>query len=135
MARSSAWNADSGGLLGVAWRAACRAAELPGAHSLPDTIKRARAASGRADPESQWALRQYEALRFSLEQEKRSLATVFAASTMAFCALALLMDSEPRNRRLWLALVADGGLTLGVALRIGKVNGLLRNFWERSEDD
>ena len=48
-----------GGLPGAVWRALCRATELPGEHCLPDTLRRARAASGRADPESQWALRQY----------------------------------------------------------------------------
>lgn len=131
----SAWDSENGGLLGALWRAACRASELPGEHSLPDTLKRARAASGRADPESQWALRQYEALRYSLEQEKRSLATVFAASTLAFWGLALLTEREPRNKRLWAMVAAESGLILGIGLRVGTINGLLRNFWERAADE
>ena len=136
-ARPSAWDTDNGngGPLGELWRWACRAAEVPGEHSLPDTLKRARAASGRADAESLWALRQYEALRYTLEQEKRSLATVFAASTLSFWALALLVEREPRSRNLWTMLSVSGGLTLGVGLRIAMVNGLLRHFWERANDE
>lgn len=133
--RPGAWDTGNGGLPGAVWRWVCRATEVPGEHSLPDTLKRARAASGRDDPESLWALRQYEALRYSLEQEKRSLATVFAASTLTFWALALLTEREPRNRNLWAMLAASGGLTVGVGLRVWMVNALLRHYWERANDE
>lgn len=124
-----------GGLARAAWRAMCRASELPGEHSLPDVMRRARAASGRSDPESQWALRQYEALRHDLEQEKQALSRVFAATVVVFWALALLTERQPRNKNLWAMLPMNGALTLGVGLRIWMVNALLRRFWERPADE
>jgi len=124
-----------GGLMGAAWRALCRATEIPGEHCLPDTLRRARAASGRADPESQWALRQYEALRQSLENEKQSLTLLLAATTLVFWGLSLLRVTRPQRRRLGLLAPLHGALALGLGLRIGMVNTLLRRFWERAADE
>lgn len=124
-----------GGLVGAAWRAICRAVELPGEHCLPDTLRRARAASGRADPESQWALRQYEALRQSLENEKQSLTLLLAVTSLMFWGLALLGVRGRRQRRLRLWAPLHGALALGIGLRIGMVNVLLRRFWERAADE
>ena len=121
-----------GGLPRAAWRAFCRAIEVPGEHSLPDVIRRARAASGRGDPESQWALRQYEALRQHLEQEKQALTRIFAALLLIFWGLAIW---RPRGRRLWALAPLNGALTLGIGLRIWMVNALLRYFWERAADE
>lgn len=128
------WRGE-GGPLRVAWRAMCRASEIPGEHSLPDTLRRARAASGREDAESQWALRQYEALQQTLEGEKQALSRVFAASTLVFWALALLTERQPRNKNLWAMLPLSGALTLGIGLRVWMVNALLRRFWEREADE
>lgn len=124
-----------GGLIGATWRAICRATEIPGEHCLPDTLRRARAASGRADPESQWALRQYEALRQSLENEKRSLTLLLAMSSLTFWGLTSLGVIRPQRRRLRLLAPLHGALALGIALRIGMVNTLLRRFWERAADE
>ncbi len=124
-----------GGLIGAAWRAFCRATEIPGEHCLPDTLRRARAASGRADPESQWALRQYEALRQSLEHEKQSLTLLLAMTTLVFWSLAALGVVRPQRRRLRLLAPLPGALALGIGLRIGMVNTLLRRFWERAADE
>lgn len=124
-----------GGLLGSAWRALCRAVEIPGEHCLPDTLRRARAASGRADPESQWALRQYEALRQSLENEKQSLTLLLALTTATFWGLALLDPQRPRRARLRLLAPLHAAVALGIGLRIGMVNILLRRFWERAAEE
>ena len=124
-----------GGWLRAAWRAACRASEIPGEHSLPDVLRRARAASGRGDPESQWALRQYEALRQTLENEKQSLTRMFALNTLVFWGLVVLTGRQPRNKNLWALAPINGALTLGIGLRIWMVNALLRRFWERAADD
>lgn len=121
-----------GGWRRAAWRALCRAAEIPGEHSLPDVMRRARAASGRGDPESQWALRQYEALRQNLEHEKQALTHMFAMTMLIFWGLALW---QPRGKRLWALAPLNGALTLGIGLRIWMVNALLRRFWERAADD
>lgn len=124
-----------GGWARAAWRAICRAVDIPGEHSLPDVLRRARAASGRGDPESQWALRQYEALRQNLEHEKQALTHMFAMSALIFCGLAVLTERQPHNRHLWAMLPVNGALTLGVGLRIWMVNALLRHFWERAADE
>ncbi|HET9111247.1 MAG TPA: hypothetical protein VFN78_10520 [Ktedonobacterales bacterium] len=124
-----------GGLLRAAWRAICRAAEIPGEHSLPDTLRRARAASGRGDPESQWALRQYEALRQNLEHEKQALTHMFAMTILVFWGLVALTARQPGGRRLWTLVPLNGALTLGIGLRIWMVNALLRRFWERPADE
>lgn len=121
-----------GGWLRAVWRAMCRASEIPGQYTLPDVLRRARAASGRGDPESQWALRQYEALRQSLENEKQSLTRVFATMLLIFWGLAIW---QPRDKRLWALIPLNGALTLGIGLRIWMVNALLRYFWERSADE
>lgn len=121
-----------GGVVRQAWRAFCRAIEVPGEHSLPDVIRRARAASGRGDPESQWALRQYEALRQHLENEKQTLTRIFATALLIFCGLAAW---RPRRRRWWALAPLSGALTLGIGLRIWMVNALLRRFWERAADE
>ena len=126
---------EAGGWLRALWRAACRASEIPGEHALPDVLRRARAASGRGDPESQWALRQYEALRQNLEHEKQALTQMFALSALIFWGLAVLTEREPRNKNLWAMLPMNGALTLGIGLRIWMVNALLRRFWERASDD
>ena len=124
-----------GGLIGAAWRAICRATEIPGEHCLPDTLLRARAASGRADPESQWALRQYESLRQSLENEKQSLTLLLVMTSLVFWGLTALGVIRPQRRRLWLLAPLHGALALGIGLRIGMVNTLLRRFWERAADE
>ncbi len=124
-----------GGLLRGAWRAFCRAVEIPGEYSLPDTLRRARAASGRGDPESQWALRQYEALRQNLENEKQSLTHMFAMTMLVFWGLVALTARQPCGRRFWTLVPLNGALTLGIGLRIWMVNALLRRFWERPADD
>jgi hypothetical protein len=121
-----------GGWRRAAWRALCRAIELPGGHSLPDVMRRARAASGRGDPESQWALRQYEALRQNLEHEKQALTHLFAMTMLIFWGLALW---QPRRKRLWALAPLHGALTLSIGLRIWMVNALLRRFWERAADE
>jgi hypothetical protein len=110
----------------------CRASDIPGEHSLPDVMRRARAASGRGDPDSQWALRQYEALRQNLENEKQSLARVFATQLLVFWGLAIW---QPRGKRFWALIPLNGALTLGIGLRIWMVNALLRHFWERAADE
>ncbi len=124
-----------GGLFGAAWRAACRATEIPGEHNLPDTLRRARAASGRGDPESQWALRQYEALRQSLENEKQSLVRLLAVTLLVFWGLTVFTTRQPGARGVRTLLPLHGALTLGIGLRIWMVNTLLRNFWERADDE
>lgn len=121
-----------GGVVRQAWRAFCRAIEVPGEHSLPDVIRRARAASGRGDPESQWALRQYEALRQHLENEKQTLTRIFVTALLICWGLAIW---RPRGRRLWALTPLQGALTLGIGLRIWMVNALLRRFWERAADE
>src|SRR6185437_9889185 len=92
-----------GGVARQAWRAFCRAIEVPGEHSLPDVIRRARAASGRGDPESQWALRQH------LENEKQTLTRIFATALLICWGLAIW---RPRGRRLWALAPLQGALTL-----------------------
>lgn len=124
-----------GGLRRAIWRAVCRAAEVPGEHSLPDVIRRARAASGRGDPESQWALRQYEALRQNLEHEKQALTHMFAMTMLIFWGLTMLTARQPGKKRLWALAPLNGALTLGIGLRIWMVNALLRRFWERAADE
>lgn len=126
---------SGGGALGVAWRAFCRATELPGEHCLPDTLRRARAASGRGDPESQWALRQYEALRQSLEHEKQSLTPLLAAAGLTFWGTLALGVRRQSRGALRLIAPLNALLALALALRILKVNLLLRRFWERPADD
>lgn len=121
-----------GGWLRAVWRAVWRASEVPGQYSLPDVMRRARAASGRGDPESQWALRQYEALRQNLENEKQALTHVFATMLLIFWGLAIW---QPRAKRLWALIPLNGALTLGIGLRIWMVNALLRHFWERPADE
>jgi len=121
-----------GGVARQAWRAFCRAIEVPGEHSLPDVIRRARAASGRGDPESQWALRQYEAMRQHLENEKQTLTRIFATALLICWGLAIC---RPRGRRMWALAPLQGALTLGIGLRIWMVNALLRRFWERAADE
>jgi hypothetical protein len=95
-------------------------------------MRRARAASGRGDPESQWALRQYEALRQNLEHEKQALTHLFAMTMLIFWGLALW---QPRRKRLWALAPLHGALTLSIGLRIWMVNALLRRFWERAADE
>jgi hypothetical protein len=126
---------SEGGWRRAVWHAICRASELPGEHSLPDVMRRARAASGRGDPESQWALRQYEALRQNLEHEKQALTHMFAMTALVFWGLAVLTERQPRDKRLWAMLPMNGALTLGIGLRIWMVNALLRRFWERAADE
>ncbi|HEX8994507.1 MAG TPA: hypothetical protein VF812_00600 [Ktedonobacterales bacterium] len=128
------WRGD-GGLRRALWRAICRASEVPGEHSLPDVLRRARAASGRGDPESQWALRQYEALRQNLENEKQALTRMFAANMLVFWGLTALTARRPDAKNLWALAPLTGALTLGIGLRIWMVNALLRHFWERAADD
>lgn len=124
-----------GGVFGAGWRAFCRATELPGEHCLPDTLRRARAASGRGDPESQWALRQYEALRQSLEHEKQALTRLLAATGLTFWgALALGARRESHGAARLIAPL-NALLALALAVRALRVNLLLRNFWERPADD
>jgi hypothetical protein len=125
----------SGGPLGAAWRAFCRATELPGEHCLPDTLRRARSASGRGDPESQWALRQYEALRQSLEQEKQTLTQLLVAAGLTFWGALALGVRRPLRGPLRLIAPLNALLALALALRILMVNLLLRRFWERPADD
>ncbi len=127
--------ANEGGLRGSAWRAFCRAIEVPGEYTLPDVMRRARAASGCVDPESQWALRQYEALRQHLEHEKQSLTQLFAFSLLLFFGLSALAQRDTANRRLSLLAPLNGALALGFGLRIWMVNALLRRFWERTADE
>lgn len=123
---------SDGGWLRAVWRAVWRASEIPGQYSLPDVMRRARAASGRGDPESQWALRQYEALRQNLENEKQALTRVFATMLLVFWGLAIW---RPRDKRLRALIPLNGALTLGIGLRIWMVNALLRHFWERPADE
>ena len=127
--------ASEGGLRGRVWQSFCRAIEVPGEYTLPDVIRRARAASGRADSESQWALRQYEALRQHLEHEKQSLTQLFAFSLLLFFGLSALARRDAHGRRLGLLAPLNGVLALGFGLRIWMVNALLRRFWERAADE
>lgn len=126
---------SEGGLRGSVWRAFCRAIEVPGEYALPDVMRRARAASGRSDSESQWALRQYEALRQHLEHEKQSLTQLFAFSLLLFFGLSALAQRGASSRRLGLLAPVNGALALGFGLRIWMVNALLRRFWERTADE
>lgn len=124
-----------GGLRGALWRAFCRATELPGEHSLPDALRRARAASGRGDPESQWALRQYEALRQALEGEKRTLGQLLAAAILTLGVALALGGRRPARGVSRLLAPLTALLAAALALRILMVNLLLRSFWERPADD